>query len=441
MSLLLDALKKAADDKQKASKIESESSAVRSKGSIQSSQINNDAGSETAEVAEELSLQNIDEKSEVEREEENNDTNVFTFDNDREDATLNKSVEDEDLNLEKNNRTGSDALAISDEALSMLIYKTNRDVKTGRRLLFLGVFIISLTILASGGLFYYTDMQAEISALERKHQIAMQSMRSKTNKEQTPSKSEIIRNLVNDTDLEKKVLYAKQRISNEKNTGAVNLNQKENITKQTNVSVSATILSIQKTKKSDPVGEKLDAAWLAYESGQYAKSAELYQSVLSLEEKNRDALLGLGAIAVIEQEPAAAKNIYMALLELDPQDPIATAALANLHDSKVSMDSKKDYLLSILKKNPDAHHLNFALGNIYAQQHNWVLAQQFYFNAWQNNNENADYLFNLAVSMDQLNKPKQAVKFYKECLSKSNNKLVSFSQETVRKRISKLSEL
>jgi uncharacterized protein HemY len=95
----------------------------------------------------------------------------------------------------------------------------------------------------------------------------------------------------------------------------------------------------------------------------------------------------------------------------------------------------------MLKKNPGDAHLNFALGNIYAQQKKWKLAQHSYFNAWQNDNKNADYIFNLAVSMDQLGKQKQAVGFYQDCLNQSDDGRVSFSREAVKKRITELSEL
>ncbi len=44
------------------------------------------------------------------------------------------------------------------------------------------------------------------------------------------------------------------------------------------------------------------------------------------------------------------------------------------------------------------------------------------------------------MSMDQLSKQEQAVKFYKECLLKSHNKQVGFSREAVGKRISELTE-
>jgi uncharacterized protein HemY len=134
-----------------------------------------------------------------------------------------------------------------------------------------------------------------------------------------------------------------------------------------------------------------------------------------------------------------ARDIYLAVLEQDPRDSMATAGLAGLHD-ETSLNSDEQYLISMLEKNPGAQHLNFALGNNYAKQNKWQSAQQHYFAAWQSDNNNADYIFNLAVSMDQLNKRQQAVSLYKDSLVKAVNKQVSFSREAAQKRIKELTE-
>ena len=63
----------------------------------------------------------------------------------------------------------------------------------------------------------------------------------------------------------------------------------------------------------------------------------------------------------------------------------------------------------MLGKNPDDAQLNFSLANIFAQQNNWKAAQKHYFNAWKQDSDNADYIYNLAVSLDQLSKQQQAL--------------------------------
>jgi uncharacterized protein HemY len=96
-------------------------------------------------------------------------------------------------------------------------------------------------------------------------------------------------------------------------------------------------------------------------------------------------------------------------------------------------------LLKAAQKNPGAPAINAALGNLYAGQGKWKSAQQYYFNAWQKEQDNADYIYNLAVSMDQLDKPKQAIRFYRDSLARAENRRVGFSRDVVMKRINELS--
>jgi len=469
MSLLLDALKKAADDKQKISRAESSSSKASKAAQPKEQSVKSAVSDEVQFPTEELSLQPTEHQEITPETLSVNDienSTELTLDVDEDSSNISAAArsdlensgltnnnagleEPEELNLEKidkaqgaDNSTDNRRFTISDEALSMLIYKTNRDVRKGKTVFVISVLIASLTILVSGGVYYYTDTQAEIAAIERKHQIAMQSMRLKTSREKTPVELEIIRNLVSDAELEEKVQYAKDHIASKKISGHIlsKVLPKTNIPKM-NTEATTPALSIKKIKKIDPVGEKLDAAWLAYESGNYNEAKKLYKKALNVEENNRDALLGLGAIAIVEKDSVLAREIYLLLLKQDPRDPIATAALASLHSEKSSLESDKEYLLSMLRKNPDAPHLNFSLANIYAQQNKWKSAQQYYFNAWQYDNENADYIFNLAVSLDQLSKQQQAINFYRDSLVKSSNKQVGFSRDAVQKRINELSEL
>ena len=427
MSLLLDALKKAADDKQKASQ---GNSLVKEKVETRADEKAKDTiplVSDELDIPqlkdEELTLEEVEQVSSVEE--------------------IKKEAEEKEVKElaasqpQREGHTEKKQYRVSDEALSLLINKTNRDVKHGRRILIISVLIASVAVLLVGGVFYYEDMQIEIAMLERKHELAMRSMQSRTNKENLPEKI-LVKDSKSGGDTGGSLHLENKQLSTRPATQPV---QGLEIRRQNNADVTSSSFSIQKTNKKDPVGERLNNAWLAYESGRYDEAKNIYNDTLLIEANNRDALLGLGAIAIIEKDNATARRNYLALLKQDPQDPIANAALASLPGDKTTLESDEIYLLTMLKKNPDAPELNFALGNNYAQQSKWKLAQQSYFKAWQADNENADYIYNLAVSMDQLNKRQQATKFYRDSLLKSRNKQVSFSPEAVEKRIVELSEL
>lgn len=473
MSLLLDALKKAADDKQKASRSNGETVDRPDKDSTGNIASESDTVSETRSSSDELTLQSIDishnnfestttddpdNVQDLTLEIDGAEDRLITEPYDTDNLSLEETASGQEIELEnkdsktkesyissvqqgdKNDEVSAGRYTISDDALSMLIHKTNRDIKQGKRIWFASVFTVSSAIIVFAGLYYYTDMQAEIATLERKHLIEMRLMQSKTSREKLPEKSEIIRTIVSDADLDKKVQFAKQKMANNKvsaNTERQSFKLAE--TKTRDIQAASSAMSIQKTKSSDPVGDKLDAAWVAYEGGHYQQAKDLYRAVLTMEKNNRDALLGMGAIAVIEKNASVAREIYLSLLKQDPRDPIATAALASLQTGETSLKADEEYMLMMVQKNPDAPHLNFALGNIYAQQNKWRPAQQYYFNAWQHDKKNADYIFNLAVSLDQLNKHQQAITFYKDSLLKSENKQISFSRVAVQQRIKELS--
>ncbi len=477
MSLLLDALKKAADDKQRASQSETVgavSIAVQD-GAQEDTQTTDEATyaegltteSEVSSSAEVLNFAEspVQETPRSAVEDSPDDSEALSLDPIEtvrsesvliaDDSELESESTDTDKQADNKEKKPANGIApgnntVSDEALSLLIRQTNRDAKYGKRIIVISVLLASMAVLVSGGIYYYYEMQAEMASLERKHQLAMQRMRAKTSDEKVHEKSEIIRSFVNKSEPEEKVKLAKKHIISERQASekhtqkkieAQVVAKKQTATANKNIAGNdKSVLSIQRTNKADPLGEKLDTAWLVYDSGQYDKAEKLYAEALSLENNNRDALLGLAAIAIHKKDPGTAKKHYLALLKQDPRDPIATAAMTGLHSDETSIESDEEYLLTMLESNPKAAHLNFALGNIYAQKGEWKAAQQSYFNAWQQDNENADYVFNLAISMDQLGKQQQALQFYSDSLHKSTNKQVSFSREAVHQRIKVLSE-
>lgn len=436
MSLLLDALKKAAEDKKKASNnTDSINSTINSKETVNNKEVHDSDENNKSEGVSQENEHDVTEGLTLDIETEQT---VSKADNLSDKSTSHNTNQ---LNINRSETNGIDARdTVSDEALSLLIYKTNTEEKKRKRTFAMGATVASLLVVGLSGLYYYLNLQEGIENLEIKHRTAMMRMESKTNKQRTPEKTEIIDNLTANSEIkiEKKVVAAEV-----KEIKKITLPEKKVVYKPRNEEVNnkQRLLLIEKNKKVDLVGKKLEAAFEKYESGKYTEAENIYAEVLVLEKNNRDALLGLGAIAVVEKDAVAAKKYYKALLKLDPSDPIAVAALTNLRSNNVSPQDSEKYLVAMLEKTPDAAQLNFELGNVYAQQDNWSAAQASYFKAWQKESDNPDYIFNLAVSMDQLGKQKQAVNFYKDSLLKAKNKQVSFSREVVEQRVTELSGL
>jgi uncharacterized protein HemY len=149
--------------------------------------------------------------------------------------------------------------------------------------------------------------------------------------------------------------------------------------------------------------------------------------------RNVDALLGLGAIASRQGRLADANGWYGKVLEVEPRNNIAQATLLeNLPDgNEVNSESR---IKNMLAKNPSDANLHVALGNLYAEQSQWPAAQQAYFDAY-SLNASADNAFNLAVSLDQMGKPKLALPYYQRALDLAQTSPNGIDKATLKARI------
>ena len=93
---------------------------------------------------------------------------------------------------------------------------------------------------------------------------------------------------------------------------------------------------------------------------------------------------------------------------------------------------------TLLAADPSAHALNFALGNQLAQQNRWAEAQQEYFKAYTAEPDNADFAYNVAVSLDHLRQPRQALDYYQRAIGLSEKRGASFDVPAARLRAAEL---
>ena len=185
------------------------------------------------------------------------------------------------------------------------------------------------------------------------------------------------------------------------------------------------------------MSEALERGWMAYQNKDYALSKREYKKVLMSEPNNHDALLGIAAVSIQQEEVGTARDIYIKLLERDPRDPHAHAGLANIAQTD-GANLSESKLKQLIEYRPDDAHLQFALGNVYVQKKSWPEAQQAFFNAWKADNTNADYAYNLAVSLDQLGKHREAKAYYEDSLKLAAGKNISFSPDAVKSRLAYL---
>jgi tetratricopeptide (TPR) repeat protein len=175
------------------------------------------------------------------------------------------------------------------------------------------------------------------------------------------------------------------------------------------------------TKAQSPgVDPTLLAAYQAYTRGDDVSAQQQYRQVLQRDVHNVDALLGMAAIAQRQGRDADAAGWYQKVLEVEPKNLIVLSANLNPHANNNDVISMESRIKNMLAQQPDGANLHEALGNLYAEQNQWPSAQEAYFNASRLAPNNADYAFNLAVSLDQMGKSSLALEHYERALELLN---------------------
>jgi tetratricopeptide (TPR) repeat protein len=198
---------------------------------------------------------------------------------------------------------------------------------------------------------------------------------------------------------------------------------------------------ISATRPGPQVHPKVDSAYAAYLAGDLATARADYQQALREEPSNRDALLGLAALDVRAGRLEAAQAAYLRLLQADPRDAHAHAALIALRAGRVDPVAAESRVKVMLAENPSAHVLNFTLGNQFAQQGRWAEAQQEYFKAYAAEPDNPDFAYNLAVSLDHLRQPTLALQYYERAIALAKVRGASFDLAAARSRAAQLPAL
>lgn len=173
---------------------------------------------------------------------------------------------------------------------------------------------------------------------------------------------------------------------------------------------------IAKRSTGGALVDDVTRAYGAFQLGKLEVASDLYRRALARDPGRVDALLGLGAIAMRERRLADAHRYYREVLAVSPRHPVASAALFMIEGGDRD-DASEARLKLLADRDADSPYLRFALGNLYAKQRRWTDAQAAYFAAYTSAPANADYAYNLAVSLDHLGQRKAALEYYRKALS------------------------
>lgn len=181
----------------------------------------------------------------------------------------------------------------------------------------------------------------------------------------------------------------------------------------------------------------LQQGYQAMQEGRFDEAQRHYAQALQGDPRNVDALLGLALIANRQGRSAQAESLYLRALEANPADPDAQAGLINLRGPGDPLQAESR-LKTLLASQPESAALHFALGNLLARQDRWAEAQQAYFRAWATAPDNADILYNLAVSLDHLRQNKLAAQHYRLALDAATRHPATFERAAVERRLAEL---
>ncbi len=178
----------------------------------------------------------------------------------------------------------------------------------------------------------------------------------------------------------------------------------------------------------------LEAAYAAWRAGRLDTAQALYTQAAQ-ESGGADAWLGLASIASLRGQTRQAADDYEKVLQLDPNNAIAQAALL---DSLGSSDTAaaEVHLQELIRQRPSAF-LYYALGNFYAGQTRWADAESAYFEAAKRAPGNADFAYNLAVSLDHLQQRAAALRYYRQALQLAGPD-TRFDPQAAKSRIAQL---
>ena len=123
-------------------------------------------------------------------------------------------------------------------------------------------------------------------------------------------------------------------------------------------------------------------------------------------------------LAAISIRSGHMREAYANYLEVLRLFPGDSFAEAALINLKHDGDQIKNesILKTFIQKEPDNSFLHYSLGRLYAEQTRWSEAQQSFFDAYRIEDPNPDYAFNLAVSLDHIGQQQSAIDYYRAAL-------------------------
>ena len=194
-------------------------------------------------------------------------------------------------------------------------------------------------------------------------------------------------------------------------------------------------LLIERARAGNPADGLLLRAWTALRRGDHRIARAAYLE--ALDARPEEALAGLAAAALREGRIAAARAWYLRLAARGPEQEIG-GTMSFVLDPGQDPAARERELAPRVSRAPAAAWLHVALGNALAEQGRWEAAASAYLDARRADPSNPDPAYNLAVSAERRDRPRQALSHYRDALDLAALAPPAFAVRAVRDRISAL---
>lgn len=176
-------------------------------------------------------------------------------------------------------------------------------------------------------------------------------------------------------------------------------------------------VSFVKLRKAPESAATLNSAYENFKLQRYEEALLLYRQAIASDEKNIDANLGMGSVLFELKDYQNALRYFERVLDSDSFNVLAISKKSEIlklqnkgHQDPGFLPESGEYF------SEDASNY-FYLGQVHASNAEWKKAQEAFFQAHSMDKGNDLYAYNLAVSLDQLQKRTLALPYYQRVLA------------------------
>ena len=176
-------------------------------------------------------------------------------------------------------------------------------------------------------------------------------------------------------------------------------------------------VSFVKQRKAPEVAATLNSAYENFKLQHYEEALALYRQAMATDENSIDANLGVGSVLFELKDYQSALRYFERVLASDSFNILAISKKAEILKLQ-NKDYQDPGFLPVSGEyfSEDASNY-FYLGQVHASNGEWKKAQEAFFQAHSMDKDNDLYAYNLAVSLDQLQKRTLALPYYEKVLA------------------------